>query len=431
MCKKYRFETLQQHAGQIPDPVTGARALPLYQTTSYVFSDTRSASELFDLKAEGYIYSRLHNPTTDVLEKRCAILEGGTAAVAVASGSAAVTYAVLNLCSQGDEIISSSSIYGGTYNLFAETLPKYGITTHFVNPDDLEEIAKYINPRTKLVFLESLGNPAINIPDFTAISELAHAHGLPVFTDSTFASPYLFRPFEFGADIVIHSCTKFMGGHGTSIGGIIIENGKFDWAASGRFADLDKPDASYHGINFVRDLPGSGFVSRIRAKLLRDTGAAISPFNSWLLLQGLETLSLRMERHVENTRKIISFLAQHPAIEKINYPELPDSKYYHLAQKYFPKGCGSIFSADIKGGYENACTLIDNLKIFSNLANVGDSKSLIIHPASTTHQQLTGKALLAAGISEGTVRISIGLENADDLIEDLTAALNKINLGGK
>lgn len=431
MCKKYRFETLQQHAGQIPDPVTGARALPLYQTTSYVFADTQSASELFDLKAEGYIYSRLHNPTTDVLEKRCAALEGGTAAVAVASGSAAVTYAVLNLCSQGDEIISSSSIYGGTYNLFAETLTKYGITTHFVNPDNLSEIARHINSRTKLIFLESLGNPAINIPDFAAIAKLAHDNGLPVFVDSTFATPYLFRPFEAGADIIIHSCTKFMGGHGTSIGGIIIENGKFDWAGSGRFAELDTADASYHGINFVRDLPGAGFVTRIRAKLLRDTGAAISPFNSWLLLQGLETLSLRMERHIANTRKIISFLAQHPAIEKINYPELPGSKYYSLAQKYFPKGCGSIFSVDVKGGYQNACTLIDNLEIFSNLANVGDSKSLIIHPASTTHQQLTGDALKAAGISEGTVRISIGLENADDLLEDLAAALNKINCGGK
>lgn len=426
MEKKYRFETLQQHAGQVPDKVTGARALPLYQTTSYVFENTKAASDLFDMKAEGYIYSRLHNPTTEVLEQRCAALEGGTAAVAVASGSAAVTYAVLNICGQGDEIISASTIYGGTYNLFAETLPNYGITTHFVDPDDPENFEQYINEHTKLIFLESLGNPAINIPDFTAIIELAHKHGLPVFVDSTFATPYLFRPFEFGADIVIHSCTKFMGGHGTSIGGVIIENGKFDWAGSGRFAKLDVADAGYHGINFVRDLPGSGFVTRIRAKLLRDTGAAISPFNSWLLVQGLETLSLRVERHIENTRKIIAFLDQHPAVEKVNYPEIAASRYYQLAHKYFPKGCGSIFSIDIKGGYENACRFIDGLKIFSNLANVGDSKSLVIHPASTTHQQLSPEALIAAGITAGTVRISVGLENADDLLEDLADALANI-----
>lgn len=284
MKKQYRFETLQQHAGQQPDPVTGSRALPLYQTTSYVFKDTKTASALFDLQEEGYIYSRLHNPTTDVLEKRCAALEGGTAAVAVASGSAAVTYAVLNLCSQGDEIIAASTIYGGTYNLFAETLPEYGITAHFVNPDHPQNFAELINERTKLIFLETLGNPAINIPDFEKITELAHRHGLPVFVDNTFATPYLFRPFDFGADIVIHSCTKFMGGHGTSIGGVIIENGQFDWAASGRFAKLDRADASYHGINFVRDLPGCGFVTRIRAKLLRDTGAALSPFNAWLFI---------------------------------------------------------------------------------------------------------------------------------------------------
>lgn len=426
MKKQYRFETLQQHAGQQPDPVTGSRALPLYQTTSYVFKDTKTASALFDLQEEGYIYSRLHNPTTDVLEKRCAALEGGTAAVAVASGSAAVTYAVLNLCSQGDEIIAASTIYGGTYNLFAETLPEYGITAHFVNPDHPQNFAELINERTKLIFLETLGNPAINIPDFEKITELAHRHGLPVFVDNTFATPYLFRPFDFGADIVIHSCTKFMGGHGTSIGGVIIENSQFDWAASGRFAKLDRADASYHGINFVRDLPGCGFVTRIRAKLLRDTGAALSPFNAWLLVQGLETLSLRIERHVENTRKLTAFLNRHPAVDRVNYPELDGNPYQQLAKKYLPAGCGSIFSIDLCGGYEAACRFIDNLEIFSNLANVGDSKSLVIHPASTTHQQLSEEALLAAGISSGTVRISVGLENADDLLEDLENALHNI-----
>lgn len=426
MKRQYRFETLQQHAGQIPDAVTGARAVPLYQTTSYVFKDTQTASALFDLKEEGYIYSRLHNPTTDVLEKRCAALEGGTAAVAVASGSAAVTYAVLNLCSQGDEIIAASTIYGGTYNLFAETLPEYGITTHFVNPDEPQNFAALINEHTKLIFLETLGNPAINIPDFEAIVQVAHQHGLPVFVDNTFATPYLFRPFDFGADIVVHSCTKFMGGHGTSIGGVIIENGKFDWSASGRFTKLDVADASYHGINFVRDLPGSGFVTRIRAKLLRDTGAALSPFNAWLLIQGLETLSLRIERHIENTRKITAFLSKHPAVSKVNYPEVEGNKYQELARKYLPKGCGSIFSIDLKDGYDAACQLIDGLEIFSNLANVGDSKSLVIHPASTTHQQLSEEAQLAAGINPGTVRISVGLENADDLLEDLANALNNI-----
>lgn len=426
MKRQYRFETLQQHAGQVPDPSTGSRALPLYQTTSYVFKDTQTASALFDLKEEGYIYSRLHNPTTDVLEKRCAALEDGTAAVAVASGSAAVTYAVLNLCSQGDEIIAASTIYGGTYNLFAETLPEYGITTHFVNPDNPQNFAELINEHTKLIFLETLGNPAINIPDFEVITKLAHEHGLPVFVDNTFATPYLFRPFDFGADIVIHSCTKFMGGHGTSIGGVIIENGRFEWAASGRFAKLDQADASYHGINFVRDLPGSGFVTRIRAKLLRDTGAALSPFNAWLLVQGLETLSLRIERHIENTRKITDFLSKHPAVAKVNYPEVAGNPYQQLAQKYLPKGCGSIFSIDLCGGYEDACHFIDSLEIFSNLANVGDSKSLVIHPASTTHQQLSKEAQLAAGINPGTVRISVGLENVNDLLDDLENALNNI-----
>lgn len=424
--KKYRFETLQQHAGQIPDPATGARALPIYQTTSYTFKDTQEAEDLFALRKNGFIYTRLTNPTYDVFEKRVAALEGGTAAVSTASGAAAVTYAILNIAGAGDEIVSAATVYGGTYNLFAETLPRYGITTRFVDPDEPQNFARAINEKTKAIFIEALGNPAINIIDFDAVVKIAHDNGLPVIIDSTFATPYLFRPFEHGIDIVVHSATKFIGGHGTSIGGVIVENGKFDWT-SGRFPDFDKKDPSYHDLNFAKDIPGAGFVTRIRCKLLRDTGAVISPFNSWLLTQGLETLSLRIERHVDNTRRIIAFLAQHPAVERIYYPEAPGSKYAALAQKYFPKGCGSIFSIDVKGGFDKARRFIDSLEIFSDLANVGDSKSLVVHPASTTHQQLSEEAQRAAGITPGTVRLSIGLENADDLIEDLKDALDKLS----
>lgn len=427
MSKQYRFETLQQHAGQVPDPTTGARALPIYQTTSYIFRDTQHAADLFALKESGYIYSRLGNPTSDAFEARVAALEGGTAALATASGAAAVTYAILNIAGAGDEIIAASTLYGGTYNLFAATLPAYGIKTHFVDPDKPEAFAAKINEHTKAIFIEALGNPAINIIDFDAIVKIAHDNGLPVIIDSTFATPYLFRPFEYGIDIIVHSATKFIGGHGTSIGGVIVENGKFDWT-NGRFPDFDRADPSAHDVNFARDLPGAGFVTRIRARLLRDTGAVISPFNSWLLNQGLETLSLRIERHIENTRKIVAFLDQHPAVEKVYYPELPASPYYQLARKYFPRGTGSIFSVDIKGGYNNARTFIDGLKIFSNLANVGDSKSLVVHPASTTHQQLSEEAQRAAGITPGTVRLSIGLENVDDLIEALADALNLLKL---
>ena len=421
--KNYHFETLQQHAGQVPDPATGARAVPIYQTTSYVFKDSQEAEDRFGLRSPGYIYGRLTNPTQDVFEKRVAALEGGTAAIALASGAAAVTYSILNLAGAGDEIVSASTLYGGTYELFLDTLPHLGITTRFVNPDHPEEFEKAINDKTKLVYLETLGNPAINVPDFDAIRDIAHAHGIPVLIDNTFASPYLFRPLEHGLDISIHSATKFIGGHGTTLGGVIIENGQFDWAGSGRFKTFASPDESYHGINFAKDIPGAGFVTRVRAKILRDTGAAISPFSAWLLLQGLETLSLRLERHVENAVKVAEYLEKHPKVAHVGYPGLKSSPYHDLAEKYLQKGAGSIFSFELKGGYEAARKLIDRLKIFSDLANVGDSKSLVVHPSSTTHQQLNEEAQRSAGITPGQIRLSVGLENIDDLLADLEQAL--------
>lgn len=423
--KTYRFETLQQHAGQVPDPATGARAVPIYQTTSYVFKDTQEGEDLFGLKKAGFIYGRLTNPTQDVFEKRVAALEGGTAAVAVASGAAAVTYAILNIASAGDEIISASTLYGGTYELFIDTLPHLGIHTKFVNPDHPEEFEAAITDKTKAIYIETLGNPAINIPDFDAIRDIAHAHGLPVLIDNTFATPYLFRPLEHGLDIVIHSATKFIGGHGTTLGGVIVENGKFDWKGSGRFKTFTSPDASYHGVNFSTDVPGAGFVTRIRAKILRDTGAAISPFNAWLLLEGLESLSLRVERHVSNAQKVAEFLEKHPKVAHVNYPGLASSPYHALQQKYLPLGAGSIFSFEVKGGFQTARSFIDHLDIFSDLANVGDSKSLVVHPSSTTHQQLDEAAQRAAGITPGTVRLSVGLENIDDLLADLEQSLAK------
>ena len=424
--KHYHFETLQQHAGQVPDPVTGARAVPIYQTTSYVFKDAQQAEDRFALKDAGYIYSRLTTPTQDVLEKRLAALEGGTAALAVASGAAAVTYAILNIAGAGDEIVSASTLYGGTYELFTDTLPQLGITTHFVNPDHPEEIEAAITPKTKAVYIETLGNPAINIPDFDAIRDIAHAHGLPVIIDNTFATPYLFRPLEHGLDIVVHSTTKFIGGHGTTLGGAIVENGKFNWNQPERYPHFASPDASYHGINFATDVPGAGFVTHIRAKVLRDTGACISPISSWFFIQGLETLSLRVERHVYNATRVAEFLEKHPKVAKVNYPGLESSPYHKLHLKYLPKGAGSIFSIELKDGFDAARKFIDNLEIFSNLANVGDSKSLVVHPASTTHQQLSPEAQQAAGITPGTVRISVGIENIDDLLADLEQALSKI-----
>lgn len=424
--KKLHFETLQQHAGQVPDPVTGARAVPIYQTTSYVFNDAQEAEDRFALRKPGYIYGRLTNPTQDVLEKRLAALEGGTAGLAVASGAAAVTYSILNIAGAGDEIVAASTLYGGTYELFTDTLPQLGIMTHFVDPDHLEEIEKAITPKTKAVYIETLGNPAINIPDFDLIRDIAHAKNLPVLVDNTFATPYLFRPLEHGLDVSIHSTTKFIGGHGTTLGGAIIENGEFNWNQPERYPHFAKPDASYHGINFATDIPGAGFVTRIRAKVLRDTGAAISPISAWFFIQGLETLSLRVERHVYNATKVAEYLEAHPKVAKVNYPGLKSSPYHKLQEKYLPKGAGSIFSIELKDGFEAARKFIDNLEIFSDLANVGDSKSLVVHPASTTHQQLDEAAQKAAGITPGTVRISVGIENVDDLLNDLEQALARI-----
>ncbi|BBK24716.1 O-acetylhomoserine aminocarboxypropyltransferase/cysteine synthase family protein [Dialister hominis] len=424
--KKLHFETLQQHAGQVPDPVTGARAVPIYQTTSYVFKDAQEAEDRFALRKPGYIYGRLTNPTQDVLEKRLAALEGGTAGLAVASGAAAVTYSILNIAGAGDEIVAASTLYGGTYELFTDTLPQLGITTHFVDPDHLEEIEKAITPKTKAVYIETLGNPAINIPDFDLIRDIAHAKNLPVLVDNTFATPYLFRPLEHGLDVSIHSTTKFIGGHGTTLGGAIIENGEFNWNQPERYPHFAKPDASYHGINFATDIPGAGFVTRIRAKVLRDTGAAISPISAWFFIQGLETLSLRVERHVYNATKVAEYLEAHPKVAKVNYPGFKSSPYHKLQEKYLPKGAGSIFSIELKDGFEAARKFIDNLEIFSDLANVGDSKSLVVHPASTTHQQLDEAAQKAAGITPGTVRISVGIENVDDLLNDLEQALARI-----
>ncbi len=425
MSKNYKFETLQQHAGQVPDPTTGARAVPIYQTTSYVFANTQDGEDQFGLKKPGFIYSRLANPTWDVLEKRIAALEGGTAALATATGAAAISLSLLNLAGAGDEIIAAPTLYGGTIELFSDTFKHLGITVKYADPDDPQSFAALITDRTKAIYLESLGNPAINIPDFEAIAAIAHKNGIPVLVDNTFATPYLFRPFEHGCDIVLHSATKFIGGHGTTLGGLIVEKGDFDWEGSGRFEELVQPDPSYGGLSFVRDVPGASFVTRVRAKYLRDLGASLSPFNAWLLIQGLETLSLRIERHVANARKIAEFLENHPKVTKVNYPSLPSSPYHKLAEKYFPKGTGSIFSFELQGGRDAARRFIDAAEIFSDLANVGDSKSLLVHPASTTHQQLNEQALKAAGITSGTIRISVGLENVDDLLADLEQALEK------
>ncbi|MCA0386608.1 MAG: O-acetylhomoserine aminocarboxypropyltransferase/cysteine synthase [Firmicutes bacterium] len=422
--KNLKFETLQIHGGQTPDPTTGSRAVPIYQTSSYVFRDVEHAANLFALKEPGNIYTRIMNPTTDVLEQRIALLEGGVGALAVASGSAAVTYAIMNIAQAGDEIVSAQTLYGGTYNLFSVTLPKYGISTKFVDAGDLEAVKGAINEKTKAVYVETIGNPDINLVDVAALAEVAHEAGVPLIVDNTFATPYLFRPFDHGADIIVHSATKFIGGHGTSIGGLIVDAGKFDWIRSGRFPGLTEPDASYHGIRYAQDVGAAAFITKARVQLLRDTGACLSPFNAFLLLQGLETLSLRVERHVENTRKIIRFLSEHPAVSWIRYPELPDSPYKALADRDFPKGTGSIFTFGINGGVEAGKTFIDSLKLFSLLANVADAKSLVIHPASTTHAQLDEEGLKRAGVSSDLIRISIGLEAVEDLIDDLSEALN-------
>ena len=425
--KKLRFETLQLHVGQEqPDPATDARAVPIYQTTSYVFRNSAHAADRFGLRDAGNIYGRLTNSTQGVFEQRVAALEGGVAALAVASGAAAVTYAFENITRAGDHIVSAKTIYGGSYNLLAHTLPTYGVTTTFVDPTDLSNFEKAIQPNTKAVFIETLGNPHSNIIDIAAVAEIAHSHKIPLIIDNTFGTPYLIRPIEHGADIVVHSATKFIGGHGTSLGGVIVDSGKFDWVASGKFPQLTEPDPSYHGARFVEAAGPAAFVTRIRAVLLRDTGATISPFNAFILLQGLETLSLRLERHVENALKVVDFLEKHPKVKKVNHPSLashPDNVRY---KKYFPQGAGSIFTFEIEGGQEEAHRFIDSLEIFSLLANVADVKSLVIHPATTTHSQLNATELEEQEIYPGTVRLSIGTEHIDDILEDLAQALDKV-----
>lgn len=424
--ENWKFDTLQVHAGQVPDPSTGSRAVPIYQTTSYVFKGTEHAANLFGLKEFGNIYTRIMNPTTDVLEQRIAALEGGVGALGVASGSAAITYAILNIAGAGDEIISASTLYGGTYNLFAITFPKLGIKTHFVNPDNPENFRKLINDKTKAIYIESIGNPGINIIDIEAVAKIAHENGLPLIIDNTFATPYLLKPIEFGADIVVHSATKFIGGHGTSIGGLIVDAGKFDWAGSGRFPGFTEPDPSYSGLIYSQAFGPLAYILKARVQLLRDTGAALSPQNSFLFLQGLETLSLRVRQHVSNTRKVVDFLKNHPNVSWVNYPELEDNKYYELSKKYLPKGPGSIFTFGIKGGVEAGKKFINNLELFSLLANVADAKSLVIHPASTTHAQLSVEDQISAGVTPDLVRLSIGIEDAEDIIADLDQALTKI-----
>ena len=424
---KLHFETLQLHVGQeTPDPTTDARAVPIYQTTSYVFRDSAHAAARFSLEEAGNIYGRLTNPTQDVLEQRVAALEGGVAALAVASGAAAISYAFENITQQGDHIVSACTIYGGTYNLLAHTFPTRGVHTTFVDPEDPENFERAIQPNTKALFIESLGNPNSTLVDIERIAEIAHRHQIPLLIDNTFATPYLLRPIEHGADIVIHSATKFIGGHGTSLGGIIVDSGKFDWKASGKFPQLTDPDPCYHGLCFTEVAGAAAYVTRIRAILLRDTGAALSPFNAFLLLQGLETLSLRVERHVENALKVVDFLQHHPKVTKVNHPSLPSHTSPALYQKYFPKGAGSIFTFEIKGGRAETHRFIDHLKIFSLLANVADVKSLVIHPASTTHSQLNDEELAAQGITQATIRLSIGTEHIDDLIADLTQAFAQI-----
>ncbi len=417
---EYKFETLQLHVGQEQaDPATDARAVPIYQTTSYVFHNSKHAADRFGLADAGNIYGRLTNSTQDVFEKRIAALEGGSAALAVASGAAAITYAIQALAANGGHIVAQKTIYGGTYNLLEHTLPQYGITTTFVDVHNLSDVEAAITSDTRAIFLETLGNPNSDIPDIDAVSKIAHKHGLPVVIDNTFGTPYLIRPIEHGADIVVHSATKFIGGHGTTLGGIIVESGKFDWKASGKYPNIAAPNPSYHGISFYDAVGPAAFVTFIRAILLRDTGATISPFNAFLLLQGVETLSLRLDRHAENTKKVVEFLKNHPQVESVNHPSLPEHPDHALYEKYFPNGGASIFTFNIKGGQEEAWKFIDNLKIFSLLANVADVKSLVIHPASTTHSQLTEEELLDQGIKPNTIRLSIGTEHIDDIIKDL------------
>lgn len=422
--KKPRFETLQVHAGQEqPDPATGARAVPIYQTTSFVFDDCAHAEARFNLSNAGNIYSRLTNPTQDAFEQRVAALEGGVAALATASGAAAVTYALQNLAAAGDHIVAEKTLYGGTYNLLAHTLKAWGIDTTFVDPDEPGAFERAITPRTKAIFIETLGNPHSNIVDIEALADLAHKNGIPLVVDNTFATPWLLRPIEHGADVVVHSATKFIGGHGTTLGGVIVDGGKFDWEASGKFPRLCEPEPSYHGLSFTKAVGAAAYAVRARAILLRDLGATLSPFNAFMLLQGLETLSLRVERHVSNALAVVEYLTKHPKVERVNHPCLANSPSHALYQRYFPRGGGSIFTFEVKGGAAEARAFIDRLQVFSLLANVADAKSLVIHPASTTHSQLTATELAETGIRPNTVRLSIGIEHVDDIIEDIAQAL--------
>ena len=426
--RKYKFETLQLHVGQEEaDPATDARAVPIYQTTSYVFRNSQHAADRFGLKDAGNIYGRLTNPTQDVLERRMAALEGGVAALAFASGAAAVTATLQGLAHAGDHIVAATTIYGGTYNLFAHTLPDFGVTTTFVDPEaGIDAFEKAIKDNTKLIYIESIGNPNANLIDIEAVAKVAHAHNIPLVVDSTFATPYQLRPFDYGADIVVHSATKFIGGHGTTLGGIVIDSGKFNWVKSGKFPWLVEPNASYHGLSFAKDIGAPAFVIYLRAMLLRDTGATLSPISAFLLLQGVETLSLRVERHVENTRKVVDYLAKNPHVAKVNHPSLPNHPDHELYKKYFPNGGISIFTFEIKGGAEEAKKFIDHLKVFSLLANVADVKSLVIHPASTTHSQMNEQELTESGITPSTIRLSIGTEHIDDIIEDLDEAFKAL-----
>lgn len=423
----YKFETLQLHVGQEnADSATDSRAVPIYATTSYVFHNCRHAAARFELADSGNIYGRLTNSTQEVLEKRVAALEGGSAALALASGAAAITYTLEALGQNGGHFVAQKTIYGGSYNLLAHTLPGLGITADFVNIHDLQEVENAIRPNTRAIYIETLGNPNSDIPDMDALAQLAHKHGLPLVVDNTFATPYLIRPIEHGADIVVHSATKFMGGHGTTLGGVIVESGRFDWSRDGRYPNLTEQNPSYHGVSFYEAAGSAAFVTYIRAILLRDTGAAISPFGAFLLLQGIETLSLRVERHGENTKKVVEFLRKHPLVEKVNHPSLPEHPDHKLYERYFPNGGGSIFTFEIKGGQEEAWRFIDNLKIFSLLANVADVKSLVIHPASTTHSQLSEEELLDQGIKPNTIRLSVGTEHIDDILADLQNGFNAV-----
>ncbi len=425
--KSYQFETLQLHAGQEQaDPATDARAVPIYQTTSYVFHNAAHAAARFGLADSGNIYGRLTNSTQDVLEKRVAALEGGAAALALASGAAAITYTIQALAQSGGHIVAQKTIYGGTFNLLAHTLPQFGVRTTFVDAHNLTELEAAILPNTKAVYLETLGNPNSDIPDIDAIAAIAHRHDLPLVIDNTFGTPYLIRPIEHGADIVVHSATKFLGGHGTTLGGVIVDSGKFDWKASGRYAPIAEANPSYHGVSFADAAGPAAFVTYIRAVLLRDTGAAISPFNAFLLLQGIETLSLRLDRHAENTRRVVEYLTRHPLVDQVNHPSLPDHPDHALYEKYFPNGGASIFTFEVKGGQDEAWRFIDNLEIFSLLANVADVKSLVIHPASTTHSQLSSKELLDQGIQPNTIRLSVGVEHIDDILADLEKGFSAV-----